>query len=80
MPVGTEQRRWTGERFDLTAAKGSTMGEYSITQRLAAEFLGTFWLVLAGCGSAVLASRCSHPVVIRAATASASSALRWRSG
>ncbi len=32
------------------------MGEYSIRQRLAAEFLGTFWLVLAGCGSAVLAS------------------------
>ncbi len=25
-------------------------------QRLGAEFLGTFWLVFAGCGSAVLAA------------------------
>ncbi|WP_211227599.1 aquaporin Z [Chitinibacter tainanensis] len=29
---------------------------YSIQQRLAAEFIGTFWLVLGGCGSAVLAA------------------------
>jgi len=28
----------------------------STTRRLAAEFLGTFWLVLGGCGSAVLAA------------------------
>lgn len=28
----------------------------SATKRLAAEFLGTFWLVLGGCGSAVLAA------------------------
>ena len=27
-----------------------------LPQRLAAEFLGTFWLVLGGCGSAVLAA------------------------
>src|SRR6476646_10819274 len=27
-----------------------------ISKRLAAEFLGTFWLVLGGCGSAVLAA------------------------
>ena len=27
-----------------------------LTRRLAAEFLGTFWLVLGGCGSAVLAA------------------------
>jgi aquaporin Z len=27
-----------------------------MTQRLGAEFLGTFWLVLGGCGSAVLAA------------------------
>src|ERR1700742_3045995 len=26
------------------------------SQKLAAEFLGTFWLVLGGCGSAVLAA------------------------
>jgi aquaporin Z len=32
------------------------MDDYTTPQRLAAEFLGTFWLVLAGCGSAVLAS------------------------
>lgn len=28
----------------------------SLVQRLAAEFIGTFWLVLGGCGSAVLAA------------------------
>jgi aquaporin Z len=28
----------------------------SLPQRLAAELLGTFWLVLGGCGSAVLAA------------------------
>src|SRR5262245_66473632 len=27
-----------------------------LTNRLAAEFIGTFWLVLGGCGSAVLAA------------------------
>lgn len=32
------------------------MNEYSLTQKLGAEFLGTFWLVLGGCGSAVLAA------------------------
>src|SRR5688572_23461878 len=30
--------------------------EPSMSRRLAAEFLGTFWLVFAGCGSAVLAA------------------------
>ncbi len=29
----------------------------SLSKRAAAEFLGTFWLVLGGCGSAVLAAR-----------------------
>lgn len=28
----------------------------SLTRRMTAEFLGTFWLVLGGCGSAVLAA------------------------
>ena len=32
------------------------MNEYSISQKLTAEFLGTLWLVLGGCGSAVLAA------------------------
>ena len=27
-----------------------------LTNRIAAEFIGTFWLVLGGCGSAVLAA------------------------
>src|ERR1700760_3114187 len=29
----------------------------SITKRVSAEFLGTFWLVLGGCGAAVLAAK-----------------------
>jgi len=32
------------------------MKELSLTQRMSAEFLGTLWLVLGGCGSAVLAA------------------------
>ena len=28
----------------------------TLTKKLAAEFIGTFWLVLGGCGSAVLAA------------------------
>src|SRR5499426_1849898 len=32
------------------------MKEFSLSQRLTAEFLGTLWLVLGGCGSAVLAA------------------------
>src|SRR5678815_1425048 len=32
------------------------MHEYSLSQRLTAEFIGTLWLVLGGCGSAVLAA------------------------
>lgn len=32
------------------------MNEYSLSQRMTAEFLGTLWLVLGGCGSAVLAA------------------------
>jgi aquaporin Z len=31
--------------------------EYPVFRKLAAEFLGTFWLVLGGCGSAVLAAK-----------------------
>lgn len=32
------------------------MNEYSLPQKMTAEFLGTLWLVLGGCGSAVLAA------------------------
>ena len=32
------------------------MNEYSLAQKMTAEFLGTLWLVLCGCGSAVLAA------------------------
>jgi len=32
-----------------------TMNVFSLSQRMTAEFLGTFWLVFGGCGSAVLA-------------------------
>jgi aquaporin Z len=32
----------------------------SLTKRLSAEFLGTFWLVFGGCGSAVLAAAFPH--------------------
>jgi aquaporin Z len=32
------------------------MAQHSIIQRAGAEFFGTFWLVLGGCGSAVLAA------------------------
>ena len=32
------------------------MGEATISRRATAEFLGTFWLVFGGCGSAVLAA------------------------
>jgi len=32
------------------------MNDYSITQKVSAEFIGTLWLVLGGCGSAVLAA------------------------
>ncbi len=32
------------------------MDEFSLPQRMTAEFLGTLWLVIGGCGSAVLAA------------------------
>ena len=32
------------------------MNDYSLSKKAAAEFLGTLWLVLGGCGSAVLAA------------------------
>src|SRR6478672_4186652 len=32
------------------------MAEYNISHKAGAEFIGTFWLVFGGCGSAVLAA------------------------
>ena len=32
------------------------MGQVALSRKLTAEFIGTFWLVLGGCGSAVLAA------------------------
>src|SRR5579863_9947040 len=34
----------------------TTIRELDMSKRLAAEFIGTLWLVLGGCGSAVLAA------------------------
>jgi hypothetical protein len=35
----------------------SNKEEFPVSRKLAAEFLGTLWLVLGGCGSAVLAAK-----------------------
>src|SRR6478735_4001673 len=40
----------------VTPTKESRMREPTMLHRLAAEFIGTFWLVLGGCGSAVFAA------------------------
>ena len=44
----------------------------NLSNKLAAEFIGTFWLVLGGCGSAVLAAAFPGSV-------SACSGSRWPS-
>ena len=36
--------------------RANSHGEHAMIKRLGAEFIGTFWLVLGGCGSAVLAA------------------------
>ena len=36
----------------------------SMVQRLGAEFLGTFWLVFGGCGSAIFAAKFLVPNVV----------------
>src|SRR5579863_10158176 len=53
-PQSTPYRRglnlWTGKT-----------GEGSMTRKLLAEFIGAAWLVLGGCGAAVLAAAFPHP-------------------
>src|SRR5687767_13087915 len=46
---GQSCARWTGGEEGVTVAS-------ALSRRLAAEFMGTFWLVFGGCGSAVLAA------------------------
>jgi aquaporin Z len=53
------------------------MREPTMLHRLAAEFIGTFWLVLGGCGSAVFAAKFAGDDGV--SLGSASSASRWRS-
>src|SRR6201991_3060225 len=45
-------------RFDDRVGKARTFSpkECAVFSKLSAEFIGTFWLVLGGCGSAVLAA------------------------
>lgn len=48
--------------LDLRPTPGRYMeNAMNMSRRLAAEFLGTFWLVLGGCGSAVLAASFGGP-------------------
>jgi len=46
------------QRLDQEKNKQEIRGQImsSTPKKLAAEFIGTFWLVLGGCGSAVLAA------------------------
>jgi aquaporin Z len=45
-----------GAMSALTAVADQRRGKVTMMRKLAAEFLGTFWLVFGGCGSAVLAA------------------------
>jgi aquaporin Z len=45
-----------GSEDRTTACDVLAVGGFAMTRRLGAEFIGTFWLVLGGCGSAVLAA------------------------
>ena len=56
------------------------MREPTLAAKLGAEFLGTFWLVFGGCGSAVLAAKFLAAMPTRRSWASVSSGSPWRSG
>src|SRR6185312_12260187 len=51
--IGPRSHRWGLGATDTLPLHGDYM---EMSKRFAAEFLGTFWLVLGGCGSAVLAA------------------------
>ncbi len=59
---GTLPPRWSkgiyrsGEERAMIETKGAIGVEEGVVRRVAAEFFGTFWLVLGGCGAAVLAA------------------------
>ena len=53
------------------------MREPTMLHRLAAEFIGTFWLVLGGCGSAVFAAQFASADGV--SSVSGSSASPWHS-
>src|SRR5260221_5780474 len=50
--------RWPDDVAGATVDREDSVmaDQASIAKRLGAEFIGTFWLVLGGCGSAVLAA------------------------
>src|ERR1700691_4197662 len=45
-----------GRKRSLGSTREGTPMQASLTRRSIAEFVGTFWLVFGGCGSAVLAA------------------------
>src|SRR5882672_95417 len=55
-PSRTSDRLDDSLRVRAYARAQNDNGEADMTRKLAAEFIGTAWLVLGGCGSAVLAA------------------------
>ena len=52
------------------------MREPTMLHRLAAEFIGTFWLVFGGCGSAVFAAKFMQATEYRSGSAFSASPSR----
>ena len=59
-PPNTVRAETTSRRARLLERR-STMQQPPLAAKLGAEFLGTFWLVFGGCGSAVLAAEFFSP-------------------
>jgi aquaporin Z len=55
-PPGRRVRHRVTARRDAARTRRNLQPANGMTAKLVAEFLGTFWLVLGGCGSAVLAA------------------------